>query len=188
MSPLKWWLAIGVALIVGCVIGAATSGWSGTAIAVIGIVIAAYIAIPPTMLALADRGRGRTHAGRKPASAPSGASAEGSSIRPNEVLRPGDSIKSANGRFVLEFERDGDLALLDGETRLWSSGTADQEAVICIMQSDGNLVLYRRNGRVVWKTDTEGRYDSVLTLQDDGNVVIYDAEGKPIWASGTVQH
>lgn len=50
-------------------------------------------------------------------------------------------------------------------------------------QSDGNVVLYRRDVPV-WATDTfsaPGRFE----MQGDGNLCLYDAAGVPIWATGT---
>ena len=58
-----------------------------------------------------------------------------------------------------------------------------------IMQSDGNLVLYRNdNGRPLWATNTWGRPVNHAIIQGDGNFVCYDAAGHPYWASGTNGH
>jgi len=54
-----------------------------------------------------------------------------------------------------------------------------------LMQSDGNLVTYQKNGQVVWASNTnygDGTYTAVM--QTDGNFVIYNG-GSAIWATNT---
>ena len=41
------------------------------------------------------------------------------------------------------------------------------------MQKDGNLVVYREDGKAMWATGTSGDRNS-LVIQDDGNLVIYE--------------
>jgi hypothetical protein len=54
-------------------------------------------------------------------------------------------------------------------------------------QSDGNLVLYRRNARVVWSTGTWSAGPSTLVVQDDGNVVLRrDSDRAIVWATNTM--
>lgn len=58
-----------------------------------------------------------------------------------------------------------------------------------IMQSDGNLVLYRNdNGRALWASNTWGKPVNHAIMQTDGNFVCYDAGGHPYWATGTDGH
>src|SRR5215472_10262934 len=55
-----------------------------------------------------------------------------------------------------------------------------------IMQSDGNLVLYRvDNGTALWASNTWGQPVTHAIMQADGNFVCYDANGKAYWATGT---
>lgn len=62
------------------------------------------------------------------------------------------------------------------------------------MQSDGNLVVYRRspNGRgsqtALWQSGTAGSPGSVLWLQSDGNLVLYSRAHIPLWQSHTAGH
>jgi outer membrane protein assembly factor BamB len=58
------------------------------------------------------------------------------------------------------------------------------------MQYDGNLVLYRTSGEVLWSTGTykvsslqNGR--ARLVMQTDGNLVIYDQQNVARWSSKT---
>jgi CubicO group peptidase (beta-lactamase class C family) len=55
-----------------------------------------------------------------------------------------------------------------------------------LMQSDGNLVLYRNDtGRALWASGTDGRSVDHAIMQNDGNLVCYTSSGQACWASGT---
>lgn len=55
-----------------------------------------------------------------------------------------------------------------------------------ILQSDGNLVLYRLSDRhPLWASNTYGKTAVTAIMQTDGNFVIYDSQNHPLWASGT---
>ena len=55
-----------------------------------------------------------------------------------------------------------------------------------IMQSDGNLVLYRvSDGYVIWASDTNGSGATRAYLQYDGNLVLQRADGSPVRATAT---
>lgn len=69
---------------------------------------------------------------------------------------PYDAIRSADGRYSLT------------------------------MQTDGNLVLYDFGvypPQAVWASDTWGTSGSIAKMQDDGNFVVYDTDGTALWAS-----
>lgn len=56
------------------------------------------------------------------------------------------------------------------------------------LQSDGNLVEYRRTeGRdvAVWATGTRSATATTLQFQSDGNVVLRNAAGTVLWSTGT---
>ncbi len=55
-----------------------------------------------------------------------------------------------------------------------------------ILQSDGNLVLYRRsNWHPLWATGTNGKDVMRAIMQTDGNLVLYQFNGSAVWASHT---
>ena len=56
-------------------------------------------------------------------------------------------------------------------------------------QQDGNLVLYKKDGSVIWASGTNGKGVAPYRLipQEDGNLVFYDGNYKPLWASNTNQ-
>src|SRR5690606_15434100 len=72
-----------------------------------------------------------------------------------------------------------------GEQPLWATAT-NNRVNRCVMQGDGNLVLYNNNNPV-WATNTGGNANAQLVLQDDGNLVIYAANGRVLWTSNTAQ-
>ncbi len=54
-----------------------------------------------------------------------------------------------------------------------------------IMQTDGNLVLYKKNtAKALWSTKTDGKSGARVVMQTDGNLVVYKGS-KAVWASGT---
>jgi hypothetical protein len=118
---------------------------------------------------------------------PIGPSAQGDRMQPGQVLNPGESIASANGRFRFSYQADGNLVLYRDKAALWASGTNGRVVGVCIMQADGNLVLYGPGGMALWASGTSGFAGSYLTVQDDDKVVIHRPDGDPVWASSAVQ-
>lgn len=117
------------------------------------------------------------------------------------TLYPGDMVVSKNGTFELDMQFDGNLVLyvIDRDiygstyyTAIWASNTDGRAVSRCVMQQDGNLVLYDYRNRPIWASNTEGYYGAYLEVQDDGNAVIYYNEGSSnfydryaVWATGT---
>ncbi|GAA3602305.1 hypothetical protein GCM10022223_17590 [Kineosporia mesophila] len=50
-----------------------------------------------------------------------------------------------------------------------------------LLQSDGNLVLYDRQGAATWATGTFGKSAGWLVRGTDGSLRLYDVAGKQIW-------
>lgn len=109
------------------------------------------------------------------------------SLEPGERLYPGQSVKSADGRFKLLYQSDGNLVLYRiGAGALWSSGTNGTSLGYAVMQGDGNLVVYDAGHRAVWASNTWGNSNALLVVQSDGNLVIYsDYYNEVLWASDT---
>ncbi|MDL5156584.1 hypothetical protein [Actinomycetospora termitidis] len=73
------------------------------------------------------------------------------------------------------FGVDGHLDSANGKVRL-------------VLQSDGNLVLYRNDsGQALWASDTVGSGADRVVMQGDGNAVLYSGAA-PHWATGTDGH
>lgn len=108
-----------------------------------------------------------------------------SSQNANQSLNAGQSLTSADGRYQLIMQTDGNLVLYSINRPLWHSRTHGTPANRVVMQDDGNLVVYDGQNRPYWWSGTHGRGSSSLRLQTDGNLVIYDSSNRPIWASYT---
>lgn len=106
-------------------------------------------------------------------------------LNEGEGLRPNEWITSADGRFDLVFQDDGNLVLYrwDG-VPLWASNTGGSAGQTW-MQGNGNLVIYNASGVSVWTSGTNGNPGAYLIVQSDGNVVIYSGWGVPLWATNT---
>lgn len=105
----------------------------------------------------------------------------------DEALWPGDSLRSADGRFLLVYQTDGNLVLYDDQgVPIWASDTGGTSTGVAVMQSDGNFVIYDASNVPIWASgDSYGHPGAYLILQSDGNLVIYDVDGSPLWATGT---
>jgi hypothetical protein len=74
----------------------------------------------------------------------------------------------------------GGQALLPGESLI-----SPNYGYQFVYQTDGNLVLYRGNGNVLWTSNTAGHIPGQAVMQGDGNFVIYDSGGTPQFATDT---
>jgi hypothetical protein len=102
-----------------------------------------------------------------------------------ESLAPEQWLVSPQGRYRAGLGRYGNLVVSAADGRLvWTNRTLAVGARLA-MQSDGNLVTYRRDGSASWHTRTSGTPGARLVLQDDGNLVIYRADGRPRWWTGS---
>lgn len=107
-------------------------------------------------------------------------------LNPGERLVHGQSLRSNNGRYVLEMQDDGNLVLYaPGHIATWASGTDGERECVAVMQDDGNLVVIAAGNRPVWASGTDGERECVLFVQDDGNLVIRAAGNRPVWATAT---
>jgi hypothetical protein len=100
-------------------------------------------------------------------------------------LYPGQSIKTADGRFRLILQGDGNLVLYSPTHALWATGTDGKSVAFLAMQGDGNLVLYDRNGNPLWYSHTAGYGPLSLITQQDGNLVLYNNINTPYWNTAT---
>jgi hypothetical protein len=116
---------------------------------------------------------------------PAHAAPRGDKLEPGEQLLADQSITSADGRFTLIMQSDGNVVLYQNGVRpLWESATLGSGATRLTMQGDGNLVAYSAGGTPVWASGTVGS-PAELVLQSDGNLVIYRLGGRAVWATGT---
>ena len=103
----------------------------------------------------------------------------------NQSIFQGQALTSADGRYGLAMQEDGNLVLYHGSTPIWSTATSNTNAATLIMQGDGNLVLYNAQYDGVWSSGTAGNPGAGLAVQTDGNLVVYSSQGQALWNSGT---
>lgn len=105
-----------------------------------------------------------------------------------EQLRRGEKIVSANGKYLLIMQHDGNLvhkAVWEKPDDVhWSWGT-EPDGVRAIMQHDGNFCVYGENDKYLEGSDTNGEGAKVIICQDDGNLCIYGDDMKSaLWQTG----
>jgi hypothetical protein len=106
-------------------------------------------------------------------------------------LNPNDKISSSNNAFELVMQDDGNLVIYSVggvRTPVWSSNTVGQVGAKATFQSDGNFVVYARDGKqALWATNTAGNAGASACLTDDGKLTIGDPAGaQPVWESGSL--
>ncbi len=94
------------------------------------------------------------------------------SLSIEQKLASGDYIVSPNGRFVMVMQPDGNLVTYYGKKAVWASNTSGQYDAYTVLQSDGNVVIYRKDGAPAWASNTMSSGANSLQLQDDGNMYI----------------
>uniref|UniRef100_W5K596 Mannose-specific lectin-like n=2 Tax=Astyanax mexicanus TaxID=7994 RepID=W5K596_ASTMX len=102
-----------------------------------------------------------------------------------DELRKGDYLWSNNKEYKAVFQDDGNFVIF-GWRQVWSSDTGGvRDAHRLCMQDDCNLVLYKRDDKALWHTNThraEGVRMCHLYLRNDGNLVI-ERDGEEVWNS-----
>jgi microsomal dipeptidase-like Zn-dependent dipeptidase len=114
-------------------------------------------------------------------------------LNAGDSLATDEALRSANGRYVLLMQTDGNLVLYDGEpsvkSAVWATNTwglpDENRPVRADMQTDGNFVLYSAFDIPAWATGTDRHPGARLVLQDDRNLVVYSPDNHPLWASNT---
>ncbi len=103
-------------------------------------------------------------------------------LPPNGVLSKGQSISSDDGKYKLIMQTDGNVVLYR------SDGTVRfatyKYGGWLSMQSDGNLVEYSSNNQALWYTKTNGNPGAYLNVQNDGNLVVYSSNNVAKWNIG----
>ncbi|XP_017541522.1 mannose-specific lectin-like isoform X2 [Pygocentrus nattereri] len=86
-------------------------------------------------------------------------------------LRKGDYLCSNNKEYKAVFQEDGNFVIY-GWKPVWSSDTGVKDAHCLCMQDTCNLVMYRKDDKAVWHTNTLYlRNDSILVIEKDGEEV-----------------
>ena len=99
-------------------------------------------------------------------------------------MRRGESLVSADGRFHLDYQWDGNLVLYDEwGNALWWSGTWGPPGAAW-MRADGGFHIYDGYGDLVWQSSTQGELGNwYLRLENNGTFYIYTPDGTPVWSN-----
>jgi hypothetical protein len=135
------------------------------------------------------------------------------SFKTNTNFTKGQRYYSADNRYCLIFQEDGNLVIYKFASAkkynpVWNTKTNGIAMKTCIFQEDGNLVLYDYAGKPRWAANGgsvdkggSGKGDKFyptgpdshwLTIQNDGNLVIYEGQfnrnrNNPRWSTGSFE-
>lgn len=101
----------------------------------------------------------------------------------NSGLALNQGLISQNGQYTAIHQWDGNFVVYDRGRAIWATNTSKGGSTNLMMQKDGNLVMYTKNGTPIWSSNSQGKGGYRLIIQNDGNLVIYTADNRPIWAS-----
>lgn len=107
----------------------------------------------------------------------------GDTLYPNTTLYMNQYIESGAGNFRLIMQGDGNLVMYRKDGTPRWSTGA--RGYNSIMQWDGNFVLYSALRTSQWNTATDRNPGARLVVQDDGNLVIYAQDNRALWNIGT---
>lgn len=107
------------------------------------------------------------------------------SLAENRALATGGKLFSADERYQLVVQGDGNLVLYGPSGAVWATNTVGVTGAHLAMQGDSNLVLYDGAGRARWNSGTTTFKGAHLVVQNDGNLVVYDRNGVAIWTRGS---
>lgn len=108
----------------------------------------------------------------------------GGSLSPGYEFRRNSKVFSSNRNFYLAFQNDGNLVLARNNGEVIWAAGTDNKGSRAQFQDDGNLVVYDSYNKAVWSSNSSGKGATKLDIQNDGNLVIYQ-NYSPIWSSGT---
>ena len=101
------------------------------------------------------------------------------------MMLKGKSLKSPNGKYRFTLQNDGNLVVYCGGKKLWDTGTVSPDIYALYFQSDGNLVLRKKDLSVAWESNAMDSSATRLLVQNDGNVVIYKNNHDAVWSTET---
>lgn len=103
------------------------------------------------------------------------------------VVFPGQYLETANRKYKMIFQTDGNLVIYSPSRAIWNSGTFGNLGARLVMQGDGNLVIYSKTGVPLWHTRSSQHGPSYLVLNQNGNAILFNGRTQPTWASNTAE-
>jgi len=109
-------------------------------------------------------------------------------LKSGEELNRNEPLKSADGRYELLLQDDGNLVIYgttdpdhNNKRVIWESGTVGSGATTLVLQGDGNLVLYDADFNKVWATNTNQGKATHLLLSNEGCMELYQGTTACLW-------
>ncbi len=102
----------------------------------------------------------------------------------DEAIGPHEHLFSPNGKFILAMQSDGNVVLRKRNQKVVWQSNTHVPNSIFRMQGDGNAVIIAPGNKPIWASNTRGIRGSRIELQDDGNLVVYAAGHLARWATG----
>ena len=106
----------------------------------------------------------------------------------NETVTQKNKLISNSGNYVLHMVANGTLNIVCKEQSIWSTGDSYTDAEGLYLDSDGHLVIYNSDGKIIWTFLVESGKPKGerLLLQNDGNLVLRANDQSVLWASGSI--
>ena len=116
-------------------------------------------------------------------------------FKTGSTLYPGDELRSSNDRYAFKFYKDGNIELhgprTNRNTYIWNTGTLGSGAK-CVLQSDGNLVVYDASNRPLWNSKTMSTYNRryvnreykpiSLVITNNGDMNLISETNRVVWS------
>jgi PASTA domain-containing protein len=107
-------------------------------------------------------------------------------LQANQKLNVNDQLVSNNGKTRLIMQADGNLVLYRNDGKALWASDTWGKPVNVAIMQDDGNFVCYAPGVAYWSTDTWGHPGAYVILQDDGNLVVYSSSNSPLWASNTV--
>jgi hypothetical protein len=105
-------------------------------------------------------------------------------LSPGQTLNVNEKLTSTSGAYTLIMQSDGNLVLYKGSDALWASNTDHSDANHATMQADGNFVVYDANQHPHWASNTDGKSSNPYVILQDDGNLVIYYTA-PAWATGT---
>ena len=107
----------------------------------------------------------------------------------NGILSRGSFLQSENGENKFTLQKNGDLVITCKGLVIWASSTWQLSLTNRVeglyFSAEGNVMLYKEDKSLVWRTKTNYKYPTELKIENIGNLILYDQSGSMVWQSNT---
>ena len=113
----------------------------------------------------------------------------GDKCLPNGIISRGSFLQSENGENNFTLQENGDLVIKCKGQVIWASSTWQLFLTNGIeglyVSPGGNVMLYREDKSLRWRTKTNYKYPTEFKIENNGNLVLYSQSGSIVWQSNT---